>query len=161
MKLKDLAKSKKPIILVFGRLCSGKGTYCEQFIKKGYFYISISDVVRKLTGAKTRAELQSTRDFDRAIAENLIKKIGEHDNIIIDGIRQTSIIDRIVDEFGEDKIQMIWLDVPTHKREARYIRRRDPKDTQTFSDAEAGDVALGIGEVESKYKPRSRVVRYY
>ena len=159
MKLNEIAPSK-PIVLVFGRLCSGKGTYCEPFEEQGYYHVTTSEVVRRLSGAQTRDKLQHTKEFDTAIAEEMINLIKQHDKIIVDGIRQTKIIDRIIEEFGDD-VQMIWLEVPADIRKVRFTQRKAAKDDQTFDDAEAGDSHLGLDDVEAKYKSQSKVIDHY
>ena len=160
MKLEEVVKLNKPIVLVFGRLCSGKGTYCAPYEEQGYLHITTSDVVRGLSGAQTRDKLQHTKDFDEAIGERMVELIYEHKMVIIDGIRQNKIVDRIVDEFG-DNVQMIWLEVPADIRKERFRKRGAAKDDQSFEDAERGDTNLGLDDVEAKYRPQSRVVHNY
>jgi dephospho-CoA kinase len=148
----------RPIILVFGRLCSGKGTYCAPFKQSGYEHIATSDVVKRVSGLKTRGKLQHTADLGPAIAQELVDLIGRKDKVIVDGIRQTEIVDAIVSRFGRDNIEMVWLDAPDEVRKARFDKRGAAKDDQSFEDADRGDLALGIGEVEKKYKPQSKIV---
>jgi dephospho-CoA kinase len=137
------ATSDRPIILVFGKLCSGKGTYCKRFTRSGYKHVSTSDVVKDLSGAQTRGELQKTADKGPAIAAELVEIIGKNSKIIVDGIRQPNIVDAIVSRFGRDNIEMVWLDVP---------------DDQSFDAADLGDKNLGMDRIEKKYKSQSRVV---
>ncbi len=153
--------ANKNIVLVFGRICSGKGTYSAPFITSGFHHITTSDVVRHLSGVHTRDKLQHTKDLDLAIGDQMVEIISEHDKVIIDGIRQTRIVDKIVDAYGMDNIRMVWLDVPTHIREQRFLDRGAAKDDQTFNDAERGDVNLGIDEVEEKFKPHCEVIKHY
>lgn len=160
MKLMEIKHPEKPIVLVFGRLCSGKGTYCEAYADQGYHHITTSDIVKRLSGHATRDQLQGTKDLDAAIGEEMVKEIAKHDKIIIDGIRQTKIVDAIVDAYG-DKVDMIWLDVPERIRRDRFVMRGAAKDNQTFDDAEAGDTTLGLDDVEKEYKPKSRLVQFY
>ena len=72
MMLNEIAEQSKPIILVFGRLCSGKGTFCEPYMKQGYNHITTSDVVRKVSGKSARSELAKTGDMDQMIADEMI-----------------------------------------------------------------------------------------
>lgn len=160
MKLNEIVSTTKPIILVFGRICSGKGTFCESYIKEGYHHITTSDVVKKLSGATTRDKLQDTKDFDTAIGKEIVKIIKQHDRIIIDGIRQTKIVDEVVKAYGNE-VEMIWLEVPEKIRKKRFRDRGDAKDVQTFDDAEIGDTNLGLDAVEAKFKSQSKVVNYY
>lgn len=159
MKLNEIAQSSKPIVLVFGRICSGKGTFCKLYTKKGYHHITTSDVVKKLSGVQTRDKLQDTKNLDTAIGEEMINIIKQHDKIIIDGIRQTKIVDRIIKEFGDD-VDMVWLEATRELRKERFTKRGAAKDDQSFEDAERGDSKLGLDDVEAKYKSRSRIIDY-
>lgn len=157
MKLFEIA-SERPIVLVFGKLCSGKGTYCAPFTKKGFKHISTSDIAKRVSGAKTRGALQHTADAGPAIAQELVDIIGRHDKVIVDGIRQPQIVDAIVARFGRNNIDMVWLDVPDDVRKARFEKRGAAKDDQSFEDADAGDAKLGLTKIEQKYKPQSTVI---
>ncbi len=150
--------SNKPIILVFGRICSGKGTYCAPFVKRGFHHIATSAIVSELSGAATRDELQQTDAFDDAIARELINQIEQHGKVIIDGIRQPQIVDAIVDKFGDKNIEMVWLEVPEATREERFLKRGARKDNQSFADANQGDSKLGVDDIEKKFKPQSTIV---
>lgn len=152
------ATSDRPIILVFGKLCSGKGTYCKRFTRSGYKHVSTSDVVKDLSGAQTRGELQKTADKGPAIAAELVEIIGKNSKIIVDGIRQPNIVDAIVSRFGRDNIEMVWLDVPDDVRKERFAQRGAAKDDQSFDAADLGDKNLGMDRIEKKYKSQSRVV---
>jgi len=152
------ATSERPIVLVFGKLCSGKGTYCAPFTRSGFKHISTSDIVKRLSGAKTRGELQHTADKGPAIAQELVEIIGKNRKVIVDGIRQPEIVDAIVSRFGRDNIEMVWLDVPDDIRKARFDQRGAAKDDQTFADADLGDQKLGMDKIEAKYKPQSQIV---
>lgn len=159
--LNEIAEQSKQIVLVFGRLCSGKGTFCEPYIKQGYTHITTSDIVRKVSGAKSRSDLQNTQDMDQLIADEMINTISQSQPIVVDGIRQNSIIDRVLSEFGDDNVELIWLDAPADVRRERFANRGASKDDRSFDDAEAGDSKLGLDDVESKFKPRSRLVKHY
>lgn len=160
MRLTEVASNTKPIILVFGRLCSGKGTFCNQYVDQGYHHITTSDVVKQLSNTSERSRLQTTKELDHRIADELINLINQHQPVIIDGIRQVSIVKRLEKEFG-DKISKMWLNVPENIRRERFAKRSDIKDDRTFDDAEAGDSQLGLDDVESKYKTQSNIIDHY
>lgn len=155
------AISNKPIVIVMGKMCSGKGTYCAPYTKNGYHHIGASSIVKKLTGLSDRKDLQDTKHLEIEIGDEIIRQVGKHDRVIIDGIRQVEIVDRLVDEIGDENIEMVWLDVPDNVRQARYETRGDARDTETFDDAAARDVKLGVDAVESKYRKRSNIVKHY
>ena len=154
--------STKPIVLVFGNLCSGKGHYCQTQYANRY-HIATSDVVRVVSGATTRSELHKTADLDQEIAKGIITRIEQHGgNAIVDGIRQLSIIKAIIDYYGSGSVELIWLEVPAHVRKQRYTARGDSKDNQEFEVASDKDNVLGLGDVEQwvKKDPETRIVHY-
>lgn len=157
--------TEKNIILMLGRICSGKGTYAKQFFSspigyKRYTHVATSDVVKEITGSLSREQLQQTSHLDQTIADHLLCLIDKHPYIVIDGIRQVSIIQKIIDTHGS-AVQLTWLEVPTTIRNARYEARQDTKDTKSFHDAEQGDIALGINEVEATFKPLANVINNF
>jgi len=161
MNLHEISNSPKPIVLVFGRLCSGKGTFCSNEQYQNYTHATTSDFVKKLSGKNTRGQLQHTGDLDTQIADEMVAFIKQNKATIIDGIRQKSIVARILEVFGEKQVEMIWLEVPSDIRRDRFKNRADAKDDQNFDDAEAGDSKLGLDDVEAEFKGRSKVIDHY
>jgi adenylate kinase family enzyme len=149
-------QNDKHVILVFGKLCSGKGTFCKQYADIGYLHISTSDVVKMVSGKSTRQDLQTTGSLDQKIVDKMIEIIDNHNYVIIDGIRQCSIIERLLQTYP--KVQMVWLEVDEDIRKLWFDQRGDAKDNITFDQAQIGDDKLGLGQVESKYKKMCRVV---
>ena len=94
----------KEIVLVFGRLCSGKGTFCKPYIDDGYHHITTSDIVRRLSGESTRDKLQGTHDLDLAIGDEMVEVISDYDRIIIDGIRQVRIVEKILRAYTDSNL---------------------------------------------------------
>lgn len=160
MIIEELNRKMPKITLVFGRLCSGKGTFCQQYTKNGYAHFTTSDFVKKVSGKQTRSGLSTTADLDQRIADEMIDTIDGLDLVIIDGIRQVSIVQRILNHFGEDEVDLVWLEVPADIRRERFDKRAATKDDISFEDAEAGDSKLGLDDVEATFKPKSRVVNY-
>jgi adenylate kinase family enzyme len=149
MRLEEIAD--KPIILVSGRLCSGKGTYCSQLANKlGKKHIVTSDIVKMISGFNKRSDLHTTKSLDQQIADELIRQIYANDGeVIVDGIRQQSIIERILERFGEKNVELRWLHVDPEELERRFYDRADKKDDQDFETATELDRHLGIDDVES------------
>ena len=59
---------KEPeVILVFGRICSGKSTFQSQSYR-----IIVSNIVRGLMQTDDRAALQNSLDLDERIAEEVV-----------------------------------------------------------------------------------------
>lgn len=142
------------ITLVFGKICSGKSTFtdnlCLQTTSKR---VTVSDVVKRVSGMTTRSELQQTKDLDTLIAEELIIQIYLHNGpIVIDGIRQYSIVLHLVKEFGIKNIDLIWLEVPDNVRKFRFTNRAIAKDDISFEEADKRDELLGLTELQEKLK---------
>lgn len=148
MKLLELTQPE--IILVCGNLCSGKGTYCNTL--KGYTHVATSDVVKQISGYSARSDLHKTADLDTQIADQLIDIIEHNKPIVVDGIRQMSIMQRIIDHFGEPNVKLVWLEVPLDTLKQRYQSRQHAKDDQDFDTAFNRDKTLGIGDVETFIK---------
>lgn len=142
----------KDIVIVCGKICSGKNTFCKTF-DDSFVHIVVSDVVKIISGVLHRSELSDTASLDILIAGELIEMCKEYTQIdrkvIIDGIRQKTIYDAIVEEFGGDEIMSFWLEVPEEILEQRYYDRSAKKDWGLpFKEALAKDDVLGLGELE-------------
>jgi len=163
MKLDDLKKSivKPHIVLVSGKLCSGKGTYCAQFPE--YHHIATSSVVKQISGLNKRSELHGTGKLDKQIADELINQASQYPLVIIDGIRQQSIVQYIINHFGESNVELRWLNVPEEELRRRYQVRGDEKDDQQFDIAMKRDYDLGLGDVEAfiKSHPKGKIVNHF
>jgi len=152
MNLMEINTNEQHIVLVMGKLCSGKDYYCQSYINKGYFHITTSDVVKRVSGKTSRSELQKTQDFDTQIVEELISIIEENPKIIIDGIRQLTILNAIESKYPTSSIKKVWLEVPDDIRQTRFNSRNASKDDRSFEDSEVGDQKLGLGDVENYVK---------
>ncbi len=148
------------IILVCGNLCSGKGHFCQA--KYPDFYrIEISSVVKSLSKATDRLDLSQTAYLDIKIIERLIELISAHNKVIVDGIRQPSILQALERHYGDQIKDVIWLDVPEDIRRKRYEERASDKDKrQTFDQAMQGDIGLGIDKLEQYIKQKHRTLPY-
>jgi predicted kinase len=158
MKLNEIA-TQKEIVLVCGNLCSGKGIYCQQKYPD-YKHIVVSTIVKKLTGMQTRSELSTTEDLDREIVHALINEIGQYDKVIIDGIRQPSILHALESHFGDQIKDVVWLDVPEEKRRTYFKTRASAKDDLDFDTAHQTDKNLGIEDVEHYIRNNHRVEKF-
>jgi predicted kinase len=156
MKLTDI---KRQIVIVCGKLCSGKGHFCSTAFPN-YHHISVSSVVKGLAKTAVRSELGQTSHLDQQIADELIKEIKKYPNVIVDGIRQKSIIERLQQEFGRQIVDTIWLEVPEDTLRARFNKRVDAKDDLGFERALASDAALGLTDVEQLVKRTGRIVNH-
>lgn len=145
------------IILVFGKLCSGKGTFCANFPE--HKKIVTSDVVREIIGKTSRSDLQQTSHLDTTIATELCNRIDYflsiNTQVIVDGIRQRSIVEHLLSKFND--VEMVWLEVSDDVLKQRFLARKDIKDDQTFEDAYEKDSNLGLKELEIWLKQNSNV----
>jgi dephospho-CoA kinase len=156
MKLSDL---KKQIVIVCGKICSGKGHFCaNQF--PGYYQVTVSDVVKQLAKTQVRSELSDTKSLDMAIADVLIEEINKHDKVVVDGIRQRSIIERLVQAFGSQIQDIIWLDVPEETLRQRFEQRGASKDDLKFDVALQRDNELGLSDVEQYIKQHGKSISW-
>lgn len=146
---------EQPIVLIFGKICSGKSTYANalSYLIKAK-RVTVSDVVKTLSGLSTRSGLQSTQHLDEAIAAELVRKIKSHDRVVIDGIRQASIVEWILKEVNPDDVLMLWLEVPDDIRKFRFHDRVVSKDDLTFEEADKRDEKLGLLELQNTLKGR-------
>ena len=149
----------KPITLIFGKICSGKSTFSDAlcYVTKAK-RITVSAIAKRLTGANNRSSLQSTKDLDDKIFDELVGEIYAYDKVVIDGIRQCSIVRKLVSLYGEDRVDQIWLEVPDEIRKYRFNDRMLSKDDSTFEQANEKDQQLGLGELQTKLKKSYSII---
>ena len=145
------------IIGLTGTIGSGKSSIALYLQNKGFQYITISDIIREEAIRKgifiKRKELQDLGNQMRKLkgnnywARQVLKKISQDENWIIDGIRNLGE----VEELRELKnFILIGIDAPEELRLIRAKRRNservssDPKDMEELKHLEARD--RGIGE---------------
>lgn len=160
MKLDDLFMIKN-IVIVCGSLASGKGHFIRSRYPD-YTAIEVSSVVKEISGFKTRSQLGTTKDLDNVIANHLIEKVMncDNDNVIIDGVRQVTILHKLERYFKDSVKDVIWLDVPEHVRRQRFETRQNKKDDMTFDQSVESDRKLGIDDVEQYIRANHKVVPY-
>lgn len=154
-----LTNVNQQVVLVFGKLCSGKGTYSKTLVQQDprFIHVTTSDIVKHLVNTTSRALLQLTGHLDAVIAEKMVNLITTTPYIVIDGIRQVSIIDVIEQNFTN--IQYIWVETDAATRKHRFTDRNDKKDeTLNFEHCERGDAQLGLDQVEKYIKSLPNVV---
>ena len=153
------------IILVFGRICSGKSTFQSQAYR-----VVVSNIVRKLINSNDRNQLQNTQHLDEQIAQRILGRIESYQmlmendaikthNIIIDGIRQPSIVRRVLEQYPQAKL--VWLDVPADIRKNRYDLRCAEKDVEPFDIADNKPIELEGQEIFTIFKERLQILHNY
>lgn len=158
MKLYEV-KSKRNIILVCGNIACGKGTYCKTKYP-GYVHIPVSDVVKTLSKHSERSELGKTAHLDNLIVKELITQINQYDHVVVDGIRQLSILRGLERQYGTQINKIVWLDVPEDIRRTRFAQRGDTKDNLDYDAALDSDRNLGIDQVEEYIRGKHHVEPY-
>ena len=151
--------STNKIVLLFGKICSGKSTYADAlcYITKAK-RITVSDIVKRVSGKISRSELQNTAHMDVEIIKELCAEINKYDKVVIDGIRQYSIVLGLSTEYGLSNIDMIWLEVPDEIRKYRFHDRAISKDDITFEEADARDERLGLKELAESLKKTYTII---
>lgn len=151
------------IVFLFGEICSGKST-----LDFGEFSmrITVSNIVKRLMQSESREVLQNSKHLDSAIADEIVEEIdnifGYVDplphTIIIDGIRQYSIVEQVQQWIPDNvEVEYKWLEVNSAERKRRFEARKDPKDTLTFEEAEKRDNELGLSELFSILKEQNKI----
>lgn len=160
MKLQELADQKE-IVIVCGNFSSGKGHYIQQhYPDSEYMHIGVSAIVKTLSGFKTRSELGTTANLDSVITQKIFEYIDKHKRVVIDGIRQPQILQAIVNRYGSQVKDIIWLDVPEQERRERFEKRASKKDDMSFDKSIQSDKELGIDDVEAYIRKHGRVIPY-
>lgn len=132
------------ISFVCGQLCSGKTLYSKTLVQiDSSLYVEVGDVVRKLKNTTNRHLLQDSKYLCSSIIEYLKDNTEMFDKIVISGVRQKEILEAF------PKATLLWIECPTEVRSQRYMARKREGDTQTFEEAEQGDIDLGILEVKN------------
>lgn len=134
------------ISFVCGQLCSGKTLYSEALraasVNKNSTYIEVGDIVRGLKRSIDRKVLQNSKELSNYIIDTLKADKQRFKEIVVSGVRQKEILEAF------PEATLLWIDCPKNEREQRYLNRKRQGDTQTFEEADQGDIDLGILEVK-------------
>ena len=155
---------KSNIVLLFGRICSGKGSYLNDPYNNAR--VVMSELVASLVRSTSRSDMQDTLHFDQILADLVIKRVGTlvdmnlWENVIVDGIRQLSIVEKVVESYPE--AQLIWLEVPVEERKRRYENRKDGKDSlQSFEVADSKPIELECQKIFDTLQDKLTIVNNY
>jgi dephospho-CoA kinase len=129
------------ISFVCGQLCSGKTVYSKSLmcVANGT-YIEVGDIVRKIKNTADRKILQDTKELYQQIVEHIKNayNTSKSQQLIVSGVRQMEILTAFPDA------TVLWIECPKEERKKRYQERAREGDSQSFEEAEAGDIHLGI-----------------
>ena len=151
---------KPKVTLVFGRICSGKGSYMLDADKR----IVVSDIVKGILSSSNRDALQNSLHLDNQIGTTLINSIylasmACKEQIIVDGIRQVTIVDRVLSMYPD--AEMVWLEVPVEERKRRYENRKDIKDVESFEIADNKPIELECQRIFDTFKDKLTIINNY
>ena len=143
------------LTLLFGRICSGKSS-----LYKDSYRIVASNLVRGIVNSASREDLQNTMHLDDAIAESIIMTIDyvidENPHVVVDGIRQASIVEKVLQHYPN--AELVWLEVPVQERKRRYEARKDAKDVEAFEIADNKPIELECQNIFSIFKEQLRII---
>ena len=134
------------ISFVCGQLCSGKSLYSKALAGTTCsLFVEVGDIVRDLKNTTDRRILQNSKELSEEIIKVIQKKHDAHQQVgdlIVCGVRQKEILENF------PQSTLLWIECPINIRKERYQKRARSGDTQTFEEAEQGDINLGILEVK-------------
>jgi len=131
------------ISFVCGQLCSGKTLYTKALAQDcAAIYVEVGDIVRRLLNTVDRQLLQDSKYLSEAIIEKIKDNARAFNEIVVSGVRQKEILEAF------PEATLLWIECPLELRKARYNKRSRSGDSQTFEEAEQGDINLGILEVK-------------
>ncbi|CAB4142620.1 hypothetical protein UFOVP450_16 [uncultured Caudovirales phage] len=143
------------LTLLFGRICSGKSS-----LYKDSYRIVASNLVRGIVNSASREDLQNTMHLDDTIAEAIIMSIDyvidENPHVVVDGIRQASIVEKVLQHYPN--AELVWLEVPVEERKRRYEARKDAKDVEAFEIADNKPIELECQNIFSIFKEQLRII---
>lgn len=151
--LNDISQS--PIVLLCGPMCSGKSTMSKAISDKtNYAHIPVSKIVSSIVNSTDRRTLQNTTDFTDEICEALDNQITsaleQVGGVIVDGIRQTDIIEYLIAVFGLERLTFIWIDPGVEERQTRWQIRAAKKDVgESFDKTDQRDWDMGLDKIKS------------
>lgn len=145
--------------MVFGRICSGKSQYRIKD-KVGRTYVS--HIVRALVESSDRDKLQNSMHLDDQIAEKILegpKLMKDTSEIIIDGIRQVSIVNKVLEAYPD--AELVWLEVPVEERKRRYEARGAIKDVESFELADNKAIELECQKIFDTFRDKLTIINNY
>jgi hypothetical protein len=150
---------KPKVTLVFGRICSGKSQHRSQdMVEKVY----VSNIVRSIIESSDRDKLQNTMHLDDQIADRILQEvelIRSSSEIIVDGIRQVSIVEKVLQKYPD--AELVWLEVPIEERKRRYENRGATKDVESFEVADNKPIELECQRIFQIFKDNITTINNY
>lgn len=145
------------ILGLTGENCAGKGTVANYLVKKGFYYLSLSDVIREELTAEgkevTREGLiekgnKLREEFGPAIlAKKILLKVQPDRHYVIDSIRNPLEAEEL--KKRKDFV-LLYITAPAEKRFERMKARNREDDPKTF------DAFIRIEQLEAKNAEKSK-----
>lgn len=142
------------ISFVCGQLCSGKTLYSKTLSQiSDCVFVEVGDIVRGLKKTVEREKLQDSKHmFNEIIGHlRLLSTFNNPKQLVVSGVRQKEILQAFPDA------TVLWIECPQNERKRRYDERAREGDSQSFEDAEQGDINLGILEVKKYILEKSLI----
>ena len=131
------------ITFVCGQLCSGKTLYSNTLSDMDKsIYVEVGNLVRRWKNTQDRKELQDSKQLADKIISYIKDDVKAFDKVVVSGVRQKEILEAF------PEATLLWIECPKEVRKQRYLARQRDGDTQTFEEAEQGDIDLGILEAK-------------
>jgi dCMP deaminase len=139
------------IIGLTGENCAGKSTICEYLKKKGFYYLSLSDVIREELTAEGKEITRDTlikkgnkmreESGPGILAKKVLMKVETDKNYVIDSIRNATEVDELKAKPG---FFLFYINASLEVRFRRMKIRKREGDPATF------DAFVRIEEIEKK-----------
>lgn len=127
------------IIGLTGENCAGKSTVAECLMKKGFYYYSLSDVIREEVKAEgkpiTRSNLIEKgnnlreRHGPGVLGRKIAEKMQDDKNYVVDSIRNPAEVEELR---KSGRFFLLYVTAPAKTRFERIRARRREEDPQTF-----------------------------
>jgi hypothetical protein len=126
--------------------------------------IVVSDIVKGIISSSNRDALQNSLHLDNQIGTTLINSIyvasmASREHIVVDGIRQVAIVDRVLNMYPDAKL--VWLEVPVEERKRRYEARKDIKDVESFELADNKAIELECQKIFDTFRNKLTIINNY
>lgn len=133
---------KNKIIFVCGKTRSGKSFISQKLAQAmDYKFVEVSSIVKSILETDKRSEIVNKPELDIAITNHL-KTLAEQDNLLISGVRQSTIIKQFPDA------QIIWLHTPDRIRQEWFDRDLEiRKDDLELSQIDEMDKKLQLSSI--------------
>ena len=127
------------------------------------YRITVSNLVKNILNTTDRSKLQNSQHLDQEIADSILMTMfhvcEQYPVVVVDGIRQVSIVNRVLEEFPN--AELVWLEVPTEERKRRYEHRKDIKDIEPFDIADNKPIELECSKIFTTFRNKIKVIENY